>query len=170
MKQPAFRVSADTTALIRILMTAKPGDLISWERLSTELGRDASPEGPAYTAVCSARRIVERDERIAFETVPTVGLRRLANDEIVDSGDKFLIRARRTAKRGVQRLICVEFDALTNEHKTQHNAKVSMMSAICEFASQKSLRRIEQRIVADSATAALPAAKAAIAALGETVK
>lgn len=163
MNQPLFRVSSDTTAIVRLLLEANVGATVAWRTMSDHLGRDASPVGPGYAATLAARRILERDYRIAFEAVPNEGLRRLENVEIVQSGDRFIDKARRAVKRGIVRLTCVEYATLPRERQVQHNAKISAMSAIAELGSNKSIRRIENEI-ADS-NDALPAAKAAIAGL-----
>jgi hypothetical protein len=168
MKQPLFRASSDTLALVRLLSKVEPGDLVTWNKMTDELGRDTRPDGAAYPAVLAARRILERDNRIAFEAEPTHGLRRLVNVEIVESGDRFVDRARRIVKRGVIRLTCADYAALPRDKQVQHNAKVSVLSAIAELGSAKSMRRIEHQIV--DSDGALPAAKAAIAGLGDSVK
>lgn len=165
MKQPLFRVSSDTAALVRLLSTAEPGVLVSWEQMSDELGRSAAPGEPGYPATLAARKILERDYRIAFEAEPTHGLRRLQNDEVVKSGDRFLDRARRVVKRGIVRLTCANYDALPRDQQVQHNAKISVMAAIAELGSSKSIRRVEKHVRDNNA--ALPAAKAAVTGLGD---
>jgi len=62
------------------------------------------------------------------------------------------------------RLTCVDYGTLPREKQVQHNAKVSVLSAIAELGSAKSVRRIERQIV--DSNDALPAAKAAITGLG----
>jgi hypothetical protein len=163
MKQPLFRASSDTQAIVRLLATASVGQLVTWEQLSTELGQRADPGGPGYPATLSARRVLERDYQIAFEAEPTFGLRRLENVQIVQSGDRFISRARRAVKRGILRLTCVDFATLPRERQIEHNAKLSAMSAIAELGSQKAIARIEKTI--GDSNSALPAAKAAIAGL-----
>lgn len=165
MKQPLFRASSDTQALVRLLSSATVGQLITWKALSEMLGHRADPGGPGYPSTLSARKVLERDYQIAFEAEPTLGLRRLENVEIVQSGDRFISRARRAVKRGILRLTCVDFAKLPRARQVEHNAKVSAMSAIAELGSQKAISRIE-RSIADS-NAALPAAKAAVAGLSD---
>ena len=163
MKQPLFRASSDTTALVRLLEKTEVGATVSWASMSSELGRDCSPDGIAYGATISARRILERQQQRAFEAVPNQGLRRLANVEIVESGDRFIDKARRAVKRGIVRLTCVDYAALPRDKQIQHNAKLSAMSAIAELGSSGSIRRIEKQI--EDSNAALPAAKAALTGL-----
>lgn len=56
---------------------------------------------------------------------------------------------------------------LLSDQQTKHNASLSMLAVIAELSTARASTRLEEK-VADAA-AALPAAKAAIAALGSVI-
>lgn len=85
---------------------------ISYARIETETGKDLDK---FRAALYNARRYLERDEGIVFAPVPGVGLRRLTDEEKLESSKTFNKTIRRTAIRGVTRVNAIqEPDKLTN--------------------------------------------------------
>lgn len=158
-----FELSADSKTLASVLLEAKKDDTITYERLSKAIGRDVRGDGAG--SLQTARRIAQREQRMVFDSVRGVGLKRLQDADIVDLSDKARDHMRRTARRTAKKLVCVDFDDLTNEKKVKHNAALSMMGALAELTTEKSLLKLQAN-VEHSRTDQLPAAKAAMAALG----
>jgi hypothetical protein len=101
---------------------------------------------------------------MVFASARGVGYVRLDDSQIVDTFDHARQRMRRLAAKAATRIVCVEYDKLSNEAKVKHNTALSIIGAMSEMASVGSAKRIEKRI-AECGTS-LPAAKAAIEALG----
>ncbi len=144
-RQPAYRISADTNTLIRILKTAEVGDTIDYERLTAAIGRNVREQGRG--ALDSARKIVQRENGFVFDVVPTVGIKRLSDQEIVKTSDRGRQHINRTARKTAATLTCVrDYSALPQDLQTKHNAELSILGAIAHASSAKQAERIEQAI------------------------
>ena len=161
-KQPDFRLNSDSRALVESLQDIKIGETVQYSRLSQIIGRDV--QGVASASLNSARRVVEREHRIVFGTIRGVGIKRLEDADIVKSTDKSREHIRRTSRRAVRRLGCVDYQNLTAEQQTKHNAAMSVFGVLSEVAAEKSIRRIEKKI--EESGEELSIAKSAIEALG----
>lgn len=158
-----FELSADSKTLASVLLEAQKDETITYERLSKAIGRDVRAD--ASGALQTARRLAQREQRMVFDAVRGVGLKRLQDSDIVDLSDKARDQMRRTARRTAKKLVCVDFDGLPNDKKVKHNAALSMMGALATLTTETSFGRLQSK-VQQTRTDHLPAAKAAIAALG----
>jgi hypothetical protein len=159
---PDFRLSSDSKALAVALAKVPVGETASYSSLTAAVGRDV--QTTCRGALETARYIVQREDRMVFDVVRGVGLRRLLDGEIVDLSDRARDHARRHARRTVKKLICVDYGNLPRDKQTKHNAALSMFGVFSELASDKSQKRLETKI--EQAGEKLPAAKAAMEALG----
>lgn len=85
-----------------------------------------------------------------------LGIARRDDSEAVQSGAATFRRARRLARRGVERLTAVDFDALSPSDKALRNASLSAFALIKLMAKPKSLDRIA---AANTAGGELPIAR-----------
>lgn len=160
MKQPAFQLSADSKALIDVLSSARVGELVPYATLNRAIGRDVRQ---FRGAINTALSILEKEHQRVFSCVPTEGYKRLSDKEIIGTADGYTQKIRRAAKRSARKLACVKFDDLPPEQQLAHNARMTVMAMVSETTSLAAVKRVEAA-VSDS-NAALPAAKAAVAAL-----
>lgn len=131
-KLPDFRLSADSAALVKVLELVDVGATITYAELSQTIGRDVTAfRGPLETA----RLVVQREKRMVFDAVRSEGLRRLADDEIVDLSDKARDHARRHARKTAKKLVCVDYSSLSKQKQTKHNAALSMFGALAELTT-----------------------------------
>ena len=160
-KQPDFRLSADSAAIAKALETVQVGHVVTYAALSAIIGRPIT----SFRGVLeTARRSVQRENRIIFDVVRSEGLRRLADAEIVDLSDKAREHARRHARNTAKKLVCVDYAALSKQKQTKHNAALSMFGALAEMSSSSSMKRLEAKV--ESVGTQLASARAAIDALG----
>lgn len=162
MTGPLFSSSADSKTLAHVLRGCKVGDVATYASLSAAIGKDVREEASA--ALRTARRIVLREDRMVFDAVRDQGLQRLADTEIVALADRARDHIRRTSRRTAKALVCVDYDAMPRDQQVKHNTALSMLGAIGEMASDRSVKRLESAVAA--AGESLPAAKASIAAIG----
>ena len=160
-----FQISADAKVLASVLKETAPGEVVTYERLSASIGRDVQKD--ARGVLQTARRSVLNENRMVFEAVIDVGLMRLKDEQIVGIGDKSRDHIRRTARKTVKSLFCVNYDQLSREQQVKHNTSLSMMGVIGELATNRSAAKLESKVA--EAGHELPHAKAAIAALGSIV-
>ncbi len=160
-KQPDFRLSADSAALVKVLELVDVGATVTYAELSQTIGRDVTSfRGPLETA----RLVVQREKRMVFDAVRGEGLRRLADDEIVDLSDKARDHARRHARKTAKKLVCVDYQSLNKQKQTKHNAALSMFGALAELTTSGSQKRLEAKV--EAAGTQLASARSAMDALG----
>lgn len=145
MPQSIQEIGIDTRTIYDRLIAAEIGETIPYADLTKLIGR--SVQSHARGPLGSARRMAMRDEHIVFGTVIGVGLKRLADPEIVQTADAFNTKIRRTARRGIKTITSIaDFDALTSEMKVKHNTFASMFGAIAAMSKPASVKRLEQAV------------------------
>lgn len=145
--KPQITMSLDTQMLYERLEKAQIGDLIKYEELSAIIGSDVQIKGRG--SLQSARKMAMRDKSMVFESVRDIGIKRLADAEIVRSGQAYISRIRRHARRGMRVLVSVQnFEALPNDLKIRHNATASMLGAVAQFSGGAAQKRIEDAVEA----------------------
>lgn len=136
--------SVDTQVIESVLAEAKVGDVITYEQLSRAIKRDVREF--ALSSLRSARRILENTKGIVFGVETNVGLKRLSDDEIVDSSEHDRKKLRRAAKRTLNKLAVVDFDSLTPEKKRKHVVASAQMGAVEMFAGKNATKKIEAKV------------------------
>ncbi len=150
------QLSIDAKMIYDRLIGAGVGDTVTYTELTNLIGRDVQDKGRG--ALITARRRARNIDRMIFGTVRDVGLMRLSDAEIVETGEGTLRHIRRTARRGAQTVLCVQnFNNLPNEKKIQHNTFVSMFGVMAEITKPAKIKAIEKSVA--SSQAALPVAK-----------
>lgn len=121
-----FERSEKTTAAIDLLRSTN--DVLTYAAIKKQMGEKFEDLRQTFTY---ARRCLERDEGIVFETVRKVGFRRLTDAEKVESSSRFRRAIRRNANRGVMRLDSVQMpEALSNEDQMRLNIQRTVFNAI----------------------------------------
>jgi hypothetical protein len=133
-------ISIDTQMLVAFL---KDRQEASYEELSAVIQRDVRATGPAYGNLASARRILRRDHRILFSTVPKVGLRRADSDLVLKEGRSSIEKIHRESRRGAEKLVCADFESMTNEQKVKHNASAAALGALHAITKGTSIKKLE---------------------------
>jgi hypothetical protein len=145
MQTPLPLISQNSLDLASTLRTLQPGEVIPYFRLSQTIGRNVQREG--YGCLTTARRLLQRENRILFSPVKGVGLKRLTDSEITSIGPQTLLRINRSSRQGAQKLTCIKkFASLTNEEKIRHNTALSILGVFFEISQSKSVNRIGQTV------------------------
>ncbi len=92
-----------------------------------------------------------------FGCVSKVGFKRLANAEILGTGQASVDRIRREARRGAKRLTCTDYDKLNREQQTEFNTKASVLGALHAVTTSGAMKKLAART--EEAQAKLPLAK-----------
>lgn len=162
LKKSIGMASADAVTLARAMREIKVGEVVTYQQLSQTIARNVTRE--AQAALHTARGIVQREDRMVFDAVRGVGLKRLNDEEIVDLSDKARDHIRRTSRRTAKKLTCVDYDGMSRDKQVKHNTALSMLGVFMAMATEKSTRRLSEQV--QIAGTDLPVAKASIAALG----
>ena len=164
-KPPSFQASGDAKILVHVLREVEVGDVVSYSKLTAAIARDV--QNDARSVLETARQIVQREDKMIFDAVRGIGLKRLTDDEIVGLSDRTREHVRRSARRVVKKMVCVDYVNLTPEKQVQHNTALSMFGLFAEIATDKSTLRLNEAV--KEARSDLPIIKASMAALGFTV-
>lgn len=135
--------SADTLVIENRLRETNPGDLVTYQELSTLLGRDVRMFCQSNTQ--TARHALV-GESIFFDCVPNEGYRRLTNNEAAFASDSHRERIASTARRGLRHLRHVPFDELAADAKKKHLTMSAQFGAIQLFGSSKATKKIEAAV------------------------
>lgn len=141
--QTIAEMAIDTRLLVGLLSKADMGQQFSYEMLSQQLGRPIKGSCPN---LMSARRIVQRDFDMVFDTIHNQGIKRLNDAEIVALGDRLPGRIRRMARRSIKVVTKARDEHLSNEQIVQRNATVSMAGVLVHMASRGAVERLESAV------------------------
>lgn len=161
MMQLSELSASDATAIKALLLQLKPGETCTYEAMSRAIGRDVRQR---RHVLHKAMRHLQREHRMVFSTAQNVGVQRLDDSAIVAQAEGALTRVRRASRRASRKLSCANYDALTPEQKLQHNTRMTVLAMVSESTGAAAIKRVGQAVSASQS--ALPAAKAAIAAMG----
>lgn len=141
--------SADARILYKRLCTATEGETVTYRELSALIERDV--QTVARGALGTARGMCEREHRIVFDCIMNEGLKRLPNDQITTVADKRLSHIRRTTRRTLRTLACVDYAALPREQQPAYNAKLSILGVLSEAAKPKAIAKVEAQSASELA-------------------
>lgn len=134
-------LSIDTQTIERVLIAANIGDVVTYEALTSAIGRDV--QHAARHILSSARRRALRQHRMVFEPVPNVGMKRLDDVGKIAAGRWHLQRSRNQARYALQKATSIDdFDALTNDQKVEHNVVVAQAGVLRHLTSAKSTAKL----------------------------
>ena len=144
--------SIDARALYECLKQSQIGEVVTYADLSRLIGRDVQRKyRHLLTSAC--RRCLGDD--MVVECVHGIGVKRLADTEIIGVGEHALPKIRRLANRVSRKLNAIhDFDALPNAEKVKLNASRSLMGAFSYLTKAPQVARVEKQTAATHA--ALP--------------
>jgi hypothetical protein len=156
-RSPAFSVSIETTLLVERIKRMEQGELLSYRDCTKLIGQDV--QGEARHILQSARRICQREYQVVTDAERNLGIKRMTDVELTNSGLQLFAGLRRAAKRGIDRVTSVsDFDALPDAEKIRHNATVSALAVVRHMAKPKSVDRIAGAVNTEN-TGQLPIAR-----------
>jgi len=143
MKRSFAETHVDTVRLEELLRKTHPGDLISYAAISETARR---PLEKCRGILRTARNAMLR-EGIAFDCVPSVGLRHLEDVATVEAGGRFVVQAGRKAATALRYEGAVkDFGALPNDSKIRHNVAMAQAGIIRQESSRRTSKRIAERL------------------------
>lgn len=157
MKRIIEKMSIDTTTLIKYLNEKNENGLITYDELNEVIGRNV--QGEARGCLMTARHRLLVDEGIVFGVVRGEGIKRLNQEEVVDASDSHIVRSRRLAKRGFDKLTrgITDFTQLPPEKRIKHNVAATLFAAIRHMTKEKSMQKLVPAV--EKANGVLPVMK-----------
>lgn len=135
-----------TTQLMAILREVGEDETITYEAMNEAIGLDVRPNKAGYCYQKSARDILERDEAIAFEVEPKIGLKRLTPEQVAQgTGSAYREQKISLLKRSKRRISTVNdhYDGLSPEAKIKVTAHRTILAFDHEIMRAKNIRKIE---------------------------
>lgn len=151
--------SIDTKILADHLSEMKVGDSVRFSDLCKLVGHTR-----IYGFLATARKQLLNEKRMVFQLRMHV-LRRLSDNEIIDVGSSSIRKIRRESKRGIKKLASVDYEKLDENKKLKQTTSITVLVMTAASTGIDSVKRIEQKV--SDAKAILPAAKAALAFIGD---
>jgi hypothetical protein len=140
-------LSVETRLIVQRLASLKIGEFIAYAELSEIIGRDI--QYGARHVLESARRIVQRENKILLECVYNQGLKRLDDIGIVGSTQCSVLKISNLSKRGVAKVLCLhDMSALPPGDKASLNARISIMAMVAHVTKTKNVQLIESKVAA----------------------
>lgn len=135
-------ISIEAQELIRLLENAKVGDVIAYPQMSAVCMGDVQVS--KRHVLTTARRRLLVDRHMVFEVVKNVGMMRVTDAEIVATSQLAIKKINRASRRAIQKLTCVDFDTLDQQHKVQHNTNLSALGVLSHVTSSQKIKRLNQ--------------------------
>lgn len=144
-KKVVGEASIDTRFLYQRLAQMSVGETITYKELNDIIGSDV--QGQARSALTSARKICERENNKTFGVIYNEGLKCLADEEIVNTSVAAVEHIRRTSRRTIRRLGCVQnFNALENDDKVRFNTYTSILGVMATMTKSNNIKKIEAKV------------------------
>lgn len=135
--------SADTSIVENRLRNTEPGDVVTYDELTTLLGRDVRAFGIGNVA--TARKTLV-GESIFFDTIPNEGYKRLDTEEACSASKHYVRRVKSAARRGMVHLQHVPFDGLSDDGKKVHLTTSAQLGAVALFAGASAEKKIGSNV------------------------
>jgi hypothetical protein len=138
-----------TQEIAKALREIPEGDTITYEEMTKLIGIDTSPKGSGYQYQYTARDILERDEKIVFECLFKVGLKRLPPEKVaLSSSSMYLKRKRSLIRRNKRRIDTVNdvYEDLSAEARFKTDLARTLLSFDAQMTRRKNINKIQANI------------------------
>lgn len=128
------RASVEAQDLAKYLESAAIGDVFTYPQLNAAAKCDVQQRN---TVLQTAKRIVQRQQKMVFDTIMGVGIKRLSDDEIPDFGEASIKRSRNIAKKGLRALGCADLGKMSAEAKVKAITTRTVLGLFSQSGSRK---------------------------------
>lgn len=142
-RRPIGEMSIESQLLYKRLSKMKVGNVITYDELTEEIGRDVRS---CIWALATARRQVLKTDSIVVDCVPGKGVKRLDDSAIVGTLVDGVKRISRASHRSARKASGIRnYDELPPDIKTQHNAALAALGAVRQLSKPSSVKKIEEK-------------------------
>lgn len=138
-----FARSYEVQQLVDFMSTLKVGDTVTYDDIEKVIGELNNAN---RARINSARRILLHEKQMVFGVVRKVGLVRMDDHGIVQSGAQSISRIRRESVRGLKRLACVDYQTMSQADKNKHDAAASHLGILAECSRVVAVKKIEDKV------------------------
>jgi len=144
MKSTIGQINVETQDVIDYLSKCKVGDIITYQELNRIALGDTQAE--KRHVIQTARKRLLADYEMVFDVIMKVGLKRLSDQEIVETSASGFSRIRRIAKKRSCQLTVVNYDELSTEKQIEHNTNLAAYGAVSFMTQSKQIKKIKGKI------------------------
>ena len=142
-QRPMGFIGVDTRVLVNRLLVTKVGEVVEYSELTSLIKRNV--QGKGRPVLESARRYLERTERIAFGVVRNVGFKRLTGIQALDTGVDAFGRHRRATTREARRILCQQpHEELTSNERVRQAAYLMSLGRIHKTSSTSAIKILQE--------------------------
>lgn len=143
-EKPLFELSVDAQLLTKRLMKAEVGETVTYAEMNELIHSNVQKK--SRHLMQRARITCQREKRMVFDAIENVGLKRLNDSEIAQTGERVMSGINRAARRGFKRINCADYNAIDNEAKIKMNTHLSMLGALNAITSAKKMPLLEDKV------------------------
>jgi len=147
-KRAIFEPSVDTQVIYTRLKKAEVGDVITYSELNDLIKADV--QAGARHILHSARSMAVRDDKIVFDCISNVGIKRLTDEEIMGLPTYALRSIGRKCKRTSRKLHCADWEKMNPADKVKYAASASVLHAIAAVSKPKKIEELKASIPTDT--------------------
>lgn len=137
------RASVESQELSKFLESAQIGQVFTYAELNEAAKCDVQIRN---TVLQTAKRQMQKPpHRMVFGTIMGVGIKRLDDNEIPDEGASAVRRARRIARKGLDKLNCADLSKIDPEKKIQLITTKTVLGLFGQASGRKTGNLIEQQ-------------------------
>lgn len=137
--------SSDAAALADFLKALAIGEVATYDQLNAVL-----PSGDVRhecrPAIYKARKTLLDEYQMVFSTVVKVGIKRLADVEVIAQERGHVRRLHKSAKKSMRRLSTVDFQSLDESSKGTHRLVSATLGAVALCSSGPSQLKLEAKL------------------------
>jgi hypothetical protein len=137
-----------TQEIMKVLKAMQPEEEITYDDLSERVGIRVKSGNNGYSYMSTARRVLERNEKIVFGVIAKVGLKRLSHEDVArTTGAIYLSRKRKLINRNITRIDTVadDYHTLSADAKQKVNFTRTILAFDSETTKQKHIKKIEDK-------------------------
>lgn len=139
--RPLFKQSAETIAVCSLMREAKIGDVVTYEAMRLAIKSPVS-KGRLSGAIGTARKIMRRDHDMVFGTIPTVGCKRLTQDEVLEESSADLRGIQNRAQTATEKLGTIDPSQLAPAEQGKLSARMAIFAAVSGWFSTARQKRL----------------------------
>lgn len=136
------RAHIETRLLYARLKALQPGETVSYEDLSREIGKDV--HRGSWHFLTTALSWLEREDRIVTECDPGTGVRRVTNEEHTAVMQLHRKRAQGQLRRGIDKAACADYERLPDQSRREFNRELAHLGVLHAMSGEKAAKAIAQ--------------------------
>lgn len=142
-KNEPFTRTVDTQKLVTFLRDTNVGDVITYAALEKHMRFPCQSGCVGYSVLSSARRILEQEEGIIFDTKTGEGLVRLSDSGKLKLVANTLQLTHKRVKKAMKRASTIDPEKLEGEDKHRYATNVSLLGVIELATRAKTAKQLE---------------------------